>query len=248
MLGIMDSGIARVLNETRIHIEQDSAVRLTERMHSAPHAQHAVTVLLRVDAEVHVVAADTAASGRVLVVPADVHHSARCEGLAMSVLFDPERTEMRALGERTRRVDGKLAQRLVGVAREADGALLGLADEVRRTFRAGSAPRRDARVDAVLERLLADDTTDLHTLARSAGVSAPHLRALFERDVGISLRHYRLWRRLVSAIDRAVTSPPETTTRTAAEAGFADAAHLARTSRDLIGYPMTALLGRPRRR
>jgi AraC-like DNA-binding protein len=248
MIRIMESGIPRVLNETRIHIECDTAVRLTRRMHSAPHAQHAVTVLLGVDADVHVTAADASVSGRVLVVPADVHHAARCDGLAMSVLFDPERTEMRALGARTRRVDGKLGERLLGVAREADGTLLGLADEVRRTFRANALPLRDARVDAVLERLLADDTTDLQTLAQSAGISAPHLRALFERDVGISLRHYRLWRRLVSAIGRAVTAPPETTTRTAAEAGFADAAHLARTSRDLIGYPMTALLGRSPRR
>lgn len=247
MIGIMESGLTRVLNETRIHIEQDTAVRLTQRMRSAPHAQHAVTVLLGVDADVQVNAAGATVSGRVLVVPADVHHAARCEGVAMSVLFDPERTEMRAVGRRTRRVDGKLGERLLGVAREADGALIGLAEEVRRTFRAGSPPPRDARVDAVLERLLADDTTDLHTLARSAGVSAPHLRALFERDVGISLRHYRLWRRLVTAIGRAVESP-ETTTRTAAEVGFADAAHLARTSRELIGYPMTALLGRPRRR
>jgi AraC-like DNA-binding protein len=216
-------------------------------MRSTPHAQHAVTVLLGVDAEVHVAATHATVSGRVLIVPADVHHSARCDGTAMSVLFDPERTEMRALGERTRRVDGRLGERLLGVAREANGALPGLADELRKTFRASSPLRRDARVDAVLERLLADDTTALQTLARSAGVSAPHLRALFERDVGISLRRYRLWRRLVTAIDRAVTSPPETTTRTAAEAGFADAAHLARTSRELVGYPMTALLGRPRR-
>jgi AraC-like DNA-binding protein len=247
MLGIMEPGVRRVLNETRIHMGRQTAVRMTQRMRSAQHAQHAVTVLLGVDAEVHVETTDDVVSGRVLIVPADVRHAARCDGVAMSVLFDPEQTEMRALGPRTRRVDGALRERLLGIAREADGALLDLPDEVRRTFRAGTPPARDARVDAILERLLADDSTPLETLVRGSGSSAPHLRALFERDVGISLRHYRLWRRLVTAIDRAVTSPPETTTRTAAEAGFSDAAHLARTSRELIGYPMTALLGRPRR-
>ena len=237
-----------VLNETRIHLGAQAAVRRTERMSSAQHTQHAVTLLVADDAEICVHSAGRTFSGRVLLVPADLCHGAECPGPAVAVLFDPEATGARsAVGADPRVVEGALGRRLGDIARGTGASLAGVAIESARALALGRPPRRDRRVDAVLERLRADDVTDLYELARATGASAPHLRALFARDVGISLRRYRLWRRLASAVARAQSSPAESATRLSAEAGFADVAHLTRTSRALVGYSLTALFGGARR-
>ena len=97
-----------------------------------------------------------------------------------------------------------------------------------------SLDRRIARLVEVLR----DPDTDAAAAAARTRLSAAHLQALFARDVGIPIRSYRLWRRLLHALARV--GPLDLTA--AAHAGsFADLAHLSRTCRRMLGYAPSGL-------
>lgn len=77
-----------------------------------------------------------------------------------------------------------------------------------------------------------DPDMPITSIAEEVGLSAPRLRALVRHDVGVALARLRRWGRLRMAI---ADLPEATAALAAANAGFADQAHLTRTARDFIG-------------
>ncbi|EMA4529362.1 helix-turn-helix domain-containing protein [Pseudomonas aeruginosa] len=98
-------------------------------------------------------------------------------------------------------------------------------------------PRRrlDRRVEkalATLDEQLAA-RVEAERLARSASLSLSQLERLFAVQVGLSVRRLVLWRRLYLAFALALQG--RSLTEAAHHAGFADAAHLSRSVRSLLG-------------
>lgn len=83
-----------------------------------------------------------------------------------------------------------------------------------------------------------DPDMPLASVAEEVGLSAPRMRALVGRDVGITLTRLRRWGRLRIAI---TSLPGQTAALAAATAGFADQAHLTRTARDFTGRTPSSL-------
>ncbi|WP_207894474.1 helix-turn-helix domain-containing protein [Tamaricihabitans halophyticus] len=104
----------------------------------------------------------------------------------------------------------------------------------------GPAPPVDPRVQYVLEAL--PRTARIADLGAEVGLSLPRLRALVDRDVGISLVRLRQWHRVGHAIAELPRVP---VSQAALLAGFADQAHLTRTSRRLVGRTPAAIAGTP---
>jgi AraC-like DNA-binding protein len=80
------------------------------------------------------------------------------------------------------------------------------------------------------------------TLEKVAGVaylSPSRFRHLFAEETGMALRPYILWRRFVSVWEHRMKGA--SLSAAAHAAGFADSAHLARTSRRMIGIPPSLL-------
>jgi AraC family transcriptional regulator len=80
------------------------------------------------------------------------------------------------------------------------------------------------------------------TLKQVAGVaflSPSRFRHLFAEQTGMGLRQYILWRRFVSVWEHRMNGV--SLSDAAHAAGFADSAHLARTSRRMIGIPPSLL-------
>jgi len=75
----------------------------------------------------------------------------------------------------------------------------------------------------------------LKQVAGLAHLSPSRFRHLFAEQTGMGLRQYILWRRFVSVWERRMNG--ESLSAAAHAAGFADSAHLARTSRRMIGIP-----------
>jgi AraC-like DNA-binding protein len=76
------------------------------------------------------------------------------------------------------------------------------------------------------------------TLKQVAGIaclSPSRFRHLFAEQTGMGLRQYVLWRRFVSVWEHRMNGASLSTAAHAA--GFADSAHLARTSRRMFGIP-----------
>ncbi|KYF58434.1 hypothetical protein BE04_11725 [Sorangium cellulosum] len=64
------------------------------------------------------------------------------------------------------------------------------------------------------------------------------MQALFVRDVGVPIRTFQLWRRLLVALAAFARLDA---TGAAHAAGFADLAHFSRTCRRMLGYSPTEL-------
>jgi AraC-like DNA-binding protein len=222
-----------------------SAARATA---STLHAQHGAGLLVGLDRDVIVSApGQPPVRARVVAVPPDLLHAARGEGHGVGLLYDPELAPHVAGYTRARGgafgVEDRLAARLVDAASQHRASLdraevlAGLAQEASQWIAATSPPRR--RMDRRVARLL--DTLRAPELERAAGepdVSAAHLRALFVRDVGVPIRVFRLWRRLLAAIEALARVDA---THAAHAAGFADLAHFSRTCRRMLGFSPTEL-------
>lgn len=79
----------------------------------------------------------------------------------------------------------------------------------------------------------------LEEVARAACLSPSRFRHLFVEQTGMGLRQYILWRRFVSVWEHRMNGAALSTAAHAA--GFADSAHLTRTSRRMMGIPPSLL-------
>ena len=107
----------------------------------------------------------------------------------------------------------------------------------------------DSRVDRVI-RLLRDQplgrrATSLVQLSKVAGLSPSRFGHVFTASMGIPLRPYMRWLRLQRAARELASG--RSATHAAHLAGFADAAHLTRTFRRLLGATPRDLIARASR-
>jgi AraC-like DNA-binding protein len=84
----------------------------------------------------------------------------------------------------------------------------------------------------------------LATLAGVAGLSESRLMHVFTESLGVAVRPYILWLRVQRACGELMRGASVTTA--AFEAGFSDAAHLARTFRRMLGITPTEIAARRR--
>ena len=84
-----------------------------------------------------------------------------------------------------------------------------------------------------------DGPLTLEEIAREGFLSPSRFRHLFVEETGMALRPYILWRRFLRVWE--LTMAGESLSAAAHRAGFADAAHLTRTSRRIFGFPPSAL-------
>ncbi|WP_379581713.1 helix-turn-helix domain-containing protein [Nonomuraea mangrovi] len=164
-----------------------------------------------------------------LLVPPQLAHTAAVTSAYTALFVDPwllppSRPEVAALDARAvRRVRAAMAAGADAAMAEL-GALVGV----------GAA--LDPRVAHALER--AADLASLDSIAAEVGLSAPRLRALVRESVGIPLVRLRQWARLRTAVAHLGRS---SVASAAAMAGFADQAHLTRTSRAFLGRTPVSL-------
>jgi AraC family transcriptional regulator len=84
-----------------------------------------------------------------------------------------------------------------------------------------------------------DAPLTLEKVAGEAFLSPSRFRHLFVEQTGMALRPYILWRRFLRVWE--LLTAGESLSTAAHSAGFADAAHLTRTSRRMFGFPPSAL-------
>ena len=89
-----------------------------------------------------------------------------------------------------------------------------------------------------------EGSLSLEEVAEVACLSPSRFRHLFVEETGMALRPYILWRRFVHVWELLMGGASLSTAAHAA--GFADAAHLTRTSRRAFGFPPSALQLMPR--
>lgn len=106
---------------------------------------------------------------------------------------------------------------------------------------AGDTPVRDARLTLVLSLIeeKPDRKISVPVLADAAGLSESRLQHLFKEQIGISMKRYMLWKRMIDGINFAIKGSDLTTA--AYEAGFSDAAHMSRTFKEMFGINLSKI-------
>jgi AraC family transcriptional regulator len=170
--------------------------------------------------------------------------------LGATLFIEPETREGRILTERylqrgiaelDRTPVGSLLLELRAAALERRGrtTIVELARRLvqRLTQHSEPAAASDERILRAV-RYVNDHLSASITLQQVAGVaclSPSRFRHLFAEQTGMGLRQYVLWRRFVSVWEHRMSGASLSTAAHAA--GFADSAHLTRTSRRMIGIP-----------
>jgi AraC family transcriptional regulator len=170
------------------------------------------------------------------------------------LLVEPETREGRALAERYLRggiaaiphdalADVATALFSAWRAQRSVDAVAGAARRVVRALAGGMAPSvvSDERILRAVSYIHAhlDAPLTLDVVAGEACLSPSRFRHLFVGQTGMALRPYILWRRMLRVWE--LLTAGGTLSAAAHEAGFADAAHLSRTSRSMFGFPPSAI-------
>lgn len=191
----------------------------------------------------------------VVIASRQPHTMDATSGAYNAVLFiEPETREGRALSERFGRngiapaPDGLLAElrpRLFAAWQELGSvsAIVSAAHDVVRALTGGMeslvvSDERILRATAYIRSHL-DSALTLEEVAEVACLSPSRFRHLFVEQTGMALRPYILWRRFLHVWE--LLSQGMSVSAAAHAAGFADAAHLSRTSRRAFGFPPTAM-------
>lgn len=228
------------------------AIYLGLLLENETHAHHAIQISIALEAALSLQAPPRRWSTyRAVATAPDQLHRIRCRGPIAQIYIDSESTAGLALRERigdrgVLSIRGDALGSCPAVLRswsneEVDEHRLVEAIDDLTPARFSSPKLIDPRIQHALSIASAvrGRHLPLDVLADQVALSPSRLAALFRRDIGIPMRRYLLWLRLIDAI-KAV-SDGMTLTEAGYDAGFADSAHLSRTFRGMFGMPPSAL-------
>jgi AraC family transcriptional regulator len=224
-----------------------------------PHAHHAIQICVALSGQLRLRAGPESAwrRHRGAVVGSDQTHQLDGSGCEIVLVYlepeseDGQRLAVRDPGRPIRAIPAGA----VGSIRAATDAARsgGVGAETARSLcrdilvqlGVHSEPARDLdeRIRGALLAIRGEPTRPwkVSELAKASGLSGRRFRALFGAQVGISCRRYLLWTRLYLALVALGRGAP--LTKAALAAGFADAAHLTRTFRRMVGIAPSAIAG-----
>lgn len=218
------------------------------------HAHQAIQICFRFEGRIRLRASNEApwADYDIAIVPSRARHAMDGSRVhyGATLFVEPETREGRALTERYERHgisevdrapinDGLSTLLAAALERRGPPAIVEQARALVQllTQHAEPSATSDERIMRAV-RYVNDHLSVPITLKQVAGVaclSPSRFRHLFAEQTGMGLRQYILWRRFVSVWEHRMNGASLSTAAHAA--GFADSAHLTRTSRRMIGIP-----------
>lgn len=238
---------------TRLHFFRERALVLTRTADSGWHAHRALQAMVALD-EGFVVEREKAGAveARFAALAPMERHRIRGGDTRIAYLFfdvGPRAWQAwREAGGEPREPQADLLAALRGLADPEAGAPNAAVEALAARWCAECWPGlatqapADARLKRALDALEADPLAPWthRSLADRAHLSPSRFQVLFRDATGLPVRNYLLWRRLLEATARLQAG--EAVTAAAHAAGFADAAHLSRSFRRIIGAAPSSLL------
>jgi AraC-like DNA-binding protein len=233
----------------RLHFFRERAVAVMRTADSGWHAHRALQAMVALDGEFHVEreGAPPASLPFATFAPMERHRIRGGDAPIAYLFFDvgprawqhwreaggvplPPDASLRERLRHLPTLDAVAADRLAAAWCAATWPHLALAGP--------ADPRLKRALDALESDPLAAWTH--RSLAERAHLSPSRFQVLFREATGLPVRNYLLWRRLLEATARLQAGEP--VTAAAHAAGFADAAHLSRSFRRIIGAAPSSLL------
>ena len=173
---------------------------------------------------------------RVIIVPPNVEHATGAAGLSLAVFVAPGTRGRAWKAEGARVLSGGEATRAVELCRSFDPDAREDSDDFVEAVADWFAPSLrslDARVEVALDTLHTRRHPRLRRIAREQGLSLDRLSHLVSAQTGLSMRRHALWSRLLRVVSNP--QPAHNLAAAAADAGFADHAHMTRTFKRFLG-------------
>jgi AraC-like DNA-binding protein len=224
---------------------------------TTPHLHHAIQICVALNGRVRLRPDPQSRWRRYggAIIRSDQTHQLDGSGCEVVIAYlEPESEEGRRLGAEHAAIHSIAPTSLGAIRASAAAAVSGEVNQEAATLlfgeilaQLGARPdRRGCLEDRVRQVLLAVRAEPARRwrvaeMAEAAGLSGRRFREVFASQVGLSCRQYLLWIRLESAIRELARGAP--LTEAALAAGFADAAHLTRTFRRMVGIPPSAIAG-----
>jgi transcriptional regulator GlxA family with amidase domain len=234
-----------------LHVWPDHAVYLAANLDADTHAHHAAQISLALQGSLEVRVGDPGEWSRVtgVIIAADQPHAVHAANPLAQLYLEPESQ----LGRRLMTVLDGVSHRPL-----PESALRSILPALRRCWQqqlpfravqasfelacaalldARPAASLDPRICAVLARLREHyrRPPPLAELASGVGLSAGRLSHLFREEIGLPIRRYTLWLRVMGAA--AALSRGADHVAAALDNGFADASHMSRTFRRMLSLP-----------
>lgn len=101
------------------------------------------------------------------------------------------------------------------------------------------APGADLRINKVISFIetIDEKKVTIKKLASYIHLSESRMQHLFKEQVGISIKKYLQWKRMIDAINVVITG--KDFTFSSYEAGFSDSAHMSRTFKEMFGMNLS---------
>lgn len=221
---------------------------------SAPHAHHGMHLVLAIDGAIYARVGDEPSpvkSAGIITEPDVAHEINFASDDVLLVFIDPESDAGAAL----RAVISGRARRISSTERDAIDRALSPLEIMREggvewlrsvaSALGATLPRTRAKLHPAVSKVLSlartmdDESLSLGALAESVGLSEGRLMHAFTESVGIPLRPYVAWLRVQRAV--AAIAGGAALSEAAASAGFADASHMSRTFRKMLGLSPSEL-------
>ncbi len=220
------------------------------------HAHHAIQIALALETPIEVASNKEPFKCQGVIINSDVPHECRTYGGSFVLInIDPETSIGTALKKRLLLKSG-IAELPVAIINSYISQLKLFLDERRLTdeiyllttdFLYSLADKHtpeplDERIEQVLELLRQpeQEVVAIKDLANAVHLSPGRLIHLFTQQVGIPIRKYLLWSKLMASLKRLEKNV--NFTHVALDGGFADAPHFNRTFKRMFGLSPTALL------
>lgn len=222
------------------------------------HRHHAIQLCIALNEPFRLVRETGSGHYRAAIIASDVAHRFQGDGgRHILLLVEPESTagrhlthgllETTAIVDLESLFDARQLERMVPPA-DSGPSLCRLASHLRDYildtlgFEQRAPVAMDPRIQKAVMRMRAMETKKMpaRELAAELAISESRLIHLFTEQIGIPIRPYLRWLRLIEAVKTILTG--RSLTEAAHAAGFADSAHLSRTFRLMFGFSPSDIL------
>lgn len=229
-----------------IYSIDDTIVVFRREIYAEPHQHHALQITLAINGQFDAVVDGNEFTCRVLIIGSDQLHQVRGQTeWVMSLLINPESSFAKVVhteilkGQSNRVLDLEFYTEVDEPlsCEQIQSIISDIRDELVGSYEAENSI--DPRIVEATEmiRRLPEKKIPLQDLSRHVHLSESRFGHLFSEEIGIPLRRYLLWHRLLAALE--IIGRGENFTFAAHEAGFTDSAHLGRTFNQMFGIKLS---------